>query len=193
MDKAPLFYIKSGTTEPRIKGHEIHTPGGGLICIPQTSGRGIPPVARARVACCRACVDDAKRRRDTDSKRAKRPRHATSERSERVCVAARNCYERAFARVTNEPHGEREARAHPSCDSRSSRLVRSTTPEHATPRAGRSSVVLDELPSDLRRCRFRVRERRSRRRSVGGATDRRRLVVAVVRSVYWFIFSMTDA
>ena len=111
VDKAPLFYIKSGTTEPRLKAHEIHTPRGGLICIPQTRGDGISPVARARVACCRACVDDAKRRRDTDSKRAKRARRATSERSERVCAAARNRYERAFARVTNDPHGEREARA----------------------------------------------------------------------------------
>ena len=114
--KAPLFYIKSGTTEPRIKGHEIHTPGGTLICIPQTRGDGIPPVARVRVAYCRACVDDAKRRRDTDSKRAKRARHATSERSERVCVAARNRYERAFARVTNDSHGEREARARSNLD-----------------------------------------------------------------------------
>lgn len=114
--KAPLFYIKSGTTDPRFKGHEIHTPGGALICIPQTSGVGIPPVARARVACCRACVDDAKRRRDTDSKRAKRARRATSERSERVCAAAANEYERAFARVTNDSHGEREARARSNLD-----------------------------------------------------------------------------
>ena len=108
--KAPLFYIKSGTTEPRSTAHEIHTPGGTLICIPQTSGQGIPPVAsRARMRTVRAIVStsDAKRRVEADSKRAKRARRATSERSERVCAARRIQGERTFARVTTDPHGER--------------------------------------------------------------------------------------
>lgn len=54
VDKAPHFYIKSRTTDPRLEAHEIHTPGGTLICIPQTRGEGIPPVARCAVAHCRA-------------------------------------------------------------------------------------------------------------------------------------------
>ena len=150
----------------------------------------------------RACVSssDAKRRDEALSRtnevsegsrsssrqtRSVSARPTPSERSERAAqrVSEANEYARppqmTLARVSRPD--SRTVR--PSCDSRSSRFVRSTTPEHATPRAGRSSVVLDELPSALGRCRSRARERRNRRRSVGGATDRRRLVVAVVRSV----------
>lgn len=102
VDKAPHFYIKSRTTEPRLEAHEIHTPGGTLICIPRTRDSGIPPVARCAVAHCRAMCCVLTRSVDATPTKASEASAPTLGRAKRG---------------QRRPRGTRRTRVRPLCES----------------------------------------------------------------------------
>lgn len=156
VDKAPHFYIKSRTTDPRSAAHEIHTPGGTLICIPRTPREGIPPVARCAVAHCRAmCCPmrsiDATPTKSERSERAEtRTREARPVEARRISTNTRS----PVVRVQHEASAKRErARTWTICDG--PHLVAVLCHRHTRARHAddlRRAVFSRILPSDFGSC-----------------------------------------